>query len=189
MVPVFWKATRCHNDIDSHFELVDGCEVRLDYMQPRCTRTLEQGLEEYYAGHAGLSRERGMSAPARAWFRSHDVVHVVFGCDTSLVQEAMVKVWAVFGTTGGLRSLRGYRYAESKAIYRTIAWTRVPHVALQCVVALPRVMWRCLWMRKRWPWSDFDRHLTRPLLELRKEYGIVPLTRAAESKAIAECGD
>ena len=49
--------------------------------------------------------------------------------------------------------------------------------AVRAAIALPLVLGRCLCMRKRWPWADFERHLEIPLREIRHEYGIQPLQR------------
>ena len=45
-------------------------------------------------------------------------------------------------------------------------------VALQAVVLVPLVIWRARRMRRRWPWSDFEPYLAKPLVEIRREFGI-----------------
>ena len=57
---------------------------------------------------------------AREFFLCHDTAHVVFGCSTALVNEAMVKIWSFFGTTRGLRLVREYRLPESQEIYEQL---------------------------------------------------------------------
>jgi len=147
----------------------------LAYQRADTPLTLEEGLREYYASREGLVGGRGLSEEAREFFRCHDVAHVVFGCSTELVDEAVVKMWSFFGTTEGLRLLRGYRLAESQEIYERIPWSEVARTALVSVAVVPRVLWRCLRMRKRWPWSDFAGHLRVPLAEIRRDYGIRPV--------------
>lgn len=147
----------------------------LAYQRPDSSLTLRQGLGEYYASREGLVSGRGLSDAAREFFRCHDAAHVVFGCSTHLLDEAIVKTWSFFGTSAGFSLVRGYRLPESKEIYETIGWKDVVSTALGSVIALPRVLWRCARMRKRWPWADFDSHLDTPLRDLRREYGIRPL--------------
>jgi hypothetical protein len=134
--------------------------------------TLEAGLGEYYASRDGLVDGRGVSDSAREFFRCHDTAHVVFGCSTSLVDEAIVKMWSFFGTTAGFSLLRDYRSPESKEIYEQIPWSDVPGTAIASMRVAPRVFAGCRRMHERWPWSDFDRHLGTRLVELRNEYGI-----------------
>jgi hypothetical protein len=152
----------------------------LEYLRPDSTLTLAEGLREYYASRDDLVSGRGLSDGARDFFRCHDAAHVVFGCSTSLLDEASVKVWSFLGTNGGARVWRGYRLPESKEIYEHITWRDTVATAVHGAAALPRVMWRCVRMRKRWPWADFDRHLATPLHEIRSEYGIHPIGRAGQ---------
>lgn len=145
----------------------------LKYQHPDSTQTLAEGLAEYYASRDDLVSGRGLSDEAREFFRCHDAAHVVFGCSTTLTNEAMVKIWSFFGTTAGFgRLLRDYRSPESQEIYQDIPWRDVPGTALRSLLNLPRVLLRCLRMRKRWPWSEFDRYQSARLSEIRREFGI-----------------
>ncbi len=143
-----------------------------DYQDPEATLTLESGIAEYYASRADLVGGRGLSPRAREFFRCHDAAHVVFGCSTNLVNEAMVKVWSFFGTTGGLGLLRDYRLPEAKEIYEQIPRNLIAPTALRSASAVPQVIARCIRMHRRWPWSDFDAYRKLGLRELRREYGI-----------------
>ncbi len=142
------------------------------YQEPETAMTLESGLEEYYGSRADLLVGRGMSSEAQEFFRCHDTAHVVFGCDTTLIDEAVVKLWSFFGTTRGLRLLREYRLPESQEIYAGIEWGPIASTALRSVTVAPRVIARCTRMNKRWPWSDFEKYKQVPLQDLRREYGI-----------------
>ena len=144
----------------------------LRYQIPDCEMTLGQGLSEYYDSRDDLVTGRGASDSARKFFRCHDVAHVVFGCSTTLTNEAMVKIWSFFGTTAGLSLIREYRSPESKEIYERIRWKDVPGTALRSIVNVPRVLFRCLRMYKRWPWSDFEKYTNVRLAEIRREFGI-----------------
>jgi hypothetical protein len=79
------------------------------FEHPASTQTLKEGLAEYWLAHSQLKRDEHLcTAEARQFFRSHDVVHVVYGCGTSMPDEAVVKLASLFGTTGGTQVLRGY---------------------------------------------------------------------------------
>jgi hypothetical protein len=144
----------------------------LAYQHPETTLTLADGLREYYASREGLAGGRGLSPAAREFFRCHDAAHVVFGCTTALLDEGIVKLWSFFGTTVGLGLLRAYRLPESREIYQQITWSQTASVALRMTTLLPLVLWRCLHMRKRWPWEEFERYLDVPLVQIRWEFGI-----------------
>ena len=138
--------------------------------------TLEEGLREYYGSQAGLVTGRGVSDSAREFFRCHDAAHVVFGCSTTLTNEAIVKIWSFFGTTAGLSLLRDYRSPESKEIYEEIQWSAIPKTAARSVVNVPLVLFRCRRMRKRWPWHEFAAYLDVGLADIRSEFGIAIVT-------------
>ena len=144
----------------------------LKFQQAETEMTLREGLGEYYGSQAGLVTGRGASDSAREFFRCHDAAHVVFGCSTSLTNEAIVEIWSSFGTTAGLSLLRDYRSPESKEIYQQIKWSDVPETALRSLVSVPRVLLRCRKMRKRWPWHDFDGYLDLRLDAIRNEFGV-----------------
>lgn len=135
-------------------------------------QTLADGILEYYQSNPGLARGRGMSPAAQEFFRCHDAVHVVYGCGLSLIDEAVVKLSSIAGTTGGLGVLRGYRLHDSLEIYKKLSAFEVLATVLQSVVVVPRTLLRCVRQRYRWPWSNFDPHMHTPLSEIREEFGI-----------------
>jgi hypothetical protein len=55
------------------------------------TQTLAESLAEYFMAHPDLKRQDQLeSIDARQFFRSHDIVHVLYGCGTSMPDEAVV---------------------------------------------------------------------------------------------------
>jgi len=137
-----------------------------------CPQTLAEAIAEYYAANPGLARGRGLSPEAQDFFRCHDAAHVVFGCSTALDDEAAVKIASIFGTTEGLRVLRGYRLHESLQIYRQIPLGAILASIARSVLVVPRTLLRCLRPRARWPWAAFDQYLDVPLREIRERFGI-----------------
>lgn len=135
--------------------------------------TLAEGLAEYYATNPELKRGDALSPAARDFFRSHDAVHVVFGCSTTLADEAVVKLSSFFGTTGGLSVLRGHALYDSLDIYRSLSLREILATIAAAPILVPRTIARCLRQSKRWPWTDFTSLVDRPLDELRREYHIV----------------
>jgi len=140
--------------------------------------TLTQGLAEYFATNPGLDDVRAMSSEAAAFFRRHDAVHVVYGCDMSLDDEVVVKIASVFGTTAGVGALKGYRLHESMRIYTRLRIVDMLGTAGRSVVVVPRTIARCLSQRARWPWASFEPYLDEPLQRTRATFGIT----------VAHCG-
>ena len=143
------------------------------FESPASTQTLAEGLAEYFAAHPDLKREEHLaSAEARQFFRSHDVVHVLYGCGTSMPDEAIVKLASLFGTTGGLRVLRGYTHHETLEIYRRLPVSSTLQALLMAPFLLARTIWRCSRQARRWPWAENEQYMNRPLAELRSDFGI-----------------
>jgi hypothetical protein len=143
------------------------------FKRPASTQTLAEGLAEYFAAHPDLKREAHLvSAEARQFFRSHDIVHVLYGCGTSMPDEAIVKLASLFDTTGGLQVLRGYTHHETLDIYRRLPFSSTLLALLMAPFLLARTIWRCSRQARRWPWADNERYMDRSLAELRSDFGI-----------------
>lgn len=106
-------------------------------------QSLAEGLAEYHAAHPGLKRGPALSPEAQAFFRAHDAVHVLYGCGTTLPDEAIVKLSSIFGTTGGFGILRGDRLHESIDICRQLPF----RCMLLTMLISPWIIFRTLWPR------------------------------------------
>lgn len=144
----------------------------LTFKHQNSTQTLQQGIEEYSRAFEDQLTSRSMSPEAITFFRCHDAVHVVFGCDVTLEDEAVVKVTSFFGTDGRAEVMQGYRLPESNEIYGGLDWVEIVTTTAKAFFLVPRTIWRCSRMTKRWPWKDFDRYLGTSLAEIRRQFGI-----------------
>jgi hypothetical protein len=144
----------------------------LAFQSASTTQTLAEGLAEYYAANAGLKRGATLSPDAQAFFRSHDAVHVLYGCGTTMPDEAVVKLASLFGTSAGFSVLRGYLLHDSIDIYRRLPFGSTVKALVMAPYLIARTLWRCMHQRDKWPWADFERHANTPLRELRGRFGI-----------------
>lgn len=137
------------------------------------TQTLAEGLAEYFAANPLLKRESSVHSPeARQFFRSHDVVHVLYGCGTTMPDEAVVKLASLIGTTGGLQVLRGYTNHETLDIYTKLPLGNTLLALALSPYLIVRTLWRCTRQHERWPWLEHTSYLHTPLRELRSQFGI-----------------
>jgi len=142
------------------------------YQTKDTSQTLAEGLAEYYANYPELKRGEGLSPEAREFFHRHDVIHVLYGCGVTLTEEAVVKLASIFGTTEGLRVLRGYQLQEAQDIYSGLTLPEVVGAMARSFVVAPTTIWRSWRQKKRWPWEADAQYMRRPLAELRQEFGI-----------------
>ncbi|UQV18922.1 hypothetical protein MU852_03350 [Brevundimonas albigilva] len=152
----------------------------LAYLEPQCRLTLRQSIallreedakERDVAMTVAPEVERSMTA--------HDAVHVIFACDTSDRGEAIAHAWMMLGTTVKHGEIRAVTMSRD---HRTFA-SEMGHARRlgALIAALPSIAdaaFRARRMRKRWSWTDYDRYLEVPLVDIRKEYGVrIPLPK------------
>ena len=136
------------------------------------TQTLAEALAEYYAANPALKRGSSLSPQAQEFFHCHDTVHVLYGCGTSMPEEAIVKLASLFGTTAGVSVLKGYRLHESLDIYRKLPLASTLVALLMAPYLIARTIWRCVRQRSTWPWAQHEQYLNTPLSDLRARFGI-----------------
>ena len=137
--------------------------------------TLREGLElfrkenEPYLSH----NKTETSDEAKAFFHSHDIAHVLFGCDISLFGEGAVKIWTIFGTNLGFwNHLRGYQDANALELSKSFGFIHILKNILVLIASIPVIIVRATKMNKPWPWSEFDSYMDTPIEEIRREFNI-----------------
>lgn len=137
--------------------------------------TLRQGLEQFYEENKNYlsHNKKGISNEAKAFFESHDIVDVLFGCDISLFGEGSVKIWTIFGTTLGFwKHIRGYKEANAFELSKNFGFVHIANNIFKFLSSIPRLIIRAKCMNKPWPWSGFEPYLDTPISEIRKEFNI-----------------
>ena len=135
----------------------------MQFMQQNCRLTLRDGLEELYR-HAPevavVSQRKGKM------FVDHDLTHVLFGCDTSLQGEILLKPWILFGTTINRDELKAYAMDPDAQMLNEegvqLMGGRVKAYTLSLTYYLPLFFW--IWLRRvrRMSATVSYTHLTLP---------------------------
>ena len=138
--------------------------------------TLRTELAGFLAANSKYFSDREVSVGAQEFFRCHDVAHVVFGCDASIVGEGKVKIWSIFRTTLGFRKhLKGYSEADAFGLFLQYSWSHVARSMARVIRDVPRAILGARRMQKRWPWAMHDEYMDMPLAQIRAEFGITPI--------------
>ena len=138
--------------------------------------SLREGMEKYYKKNRKVFTDRDITDEAKAFFESHDVAHVVFGCDTSFFGEGVVKIWTVFGTTLGFwKHISGYNEADAFMLFRMYSWQHVAKNILRLLVTIPSAIVRAKRMNRLWNWTNFESYMDMPINDIRKEFNIKPI--------------
>lgn len=138
--------------------------------------TLRQGLAKFYKEHEEyLSHNKdGITPEAKTFLESHDIAHVLFGCDISLFGEGAVKIWTIFGTTLGFwNHIKGYRDANAFELSRNFNFSQELSNFFKLIVSIPLLIIRARKMHKPWPWLGFEPYLDIPISEIREEFNII----------------
>lgn len=147
--------------------------ARPRYTSQDSEQTLRDGLAEYRACNPGLLDPGSMAPEAAALFEQHDAAHVLFGCDTTLRGETRIDTWTIFGSSIGLRGYLAYlRLPQVNQVFSEAGRLRILIELLRCSPDVVRVIARSRRMARAWPWREWERHLDRPLRELREEFAI-----------------
>ncbi|MEM6990892.1 MAG: hypothetical protein AAF721_10355, partial [Myxococcota bacterium] len=161
--------------------------------RPRCDEmTVQEGLDEYFAANPGLTRfDPDSDDPAAELFLPHDVCHVLFGCGTSIAEEAMADTWTIFGSDVGLtRYVKMFRHVaeiDPKGVVQKLGIGRTTLHMFLAVVPSTQAWWRARSMTKRWAWDRYRESLDRSLGELRRAHGIrifVPRASLRQASAV-----
>lgn len=145
----------------------------LAYKQRDAEMTLGDGLVEYYAQLSGLTEPSALPEKEAAFFRAHDVSHVVFGCDTSPIEELWIGAWTWAGTNAGMRDI--LRYARSREVSRIrgeFGVVRGMRLFLRELPRLVRIVRLARRMSRRWPLFGYEAYVGRTLREIRAEFNI-----------------
>ncbi len=135
--------------------------------------TLQQGLDLFQEKNKKYFSTRPMTDEANAFLSSHDIAHVVFGCDTTLYGEGVVKVWTTFGTTLGFwKVIRGYNEVNAFQLFKAYSFRHIAGNILRFLLIIPTVIIRSKQMKKPWTWFDYQLYLDRPIADIREEFNI-----------------
>jgi hypothetical protein len=150
-----------------------AADIPMAYQAQDSSMTLREGLAEYFRRNRGLMDVADLPRDLGLGLQSHDVAHVVFGCDTSLLGEVILVRWSLFGVTGSLRPyLLGLRRRETRGLFRDALAGFRPRMLWRLVKLASIAIVRSLRMRERWPFEAYAPYLDQPLCEIRERFGI-----------------
>ena len=147
----------------------------LRYREQNSLQTLAEGLAEYYAANEGkIARPSDLPPSSAALFRCHDMCHVIFGLDTTLADEAMADARTMLSCDVGPSKYVRYLGADPQAqkILKEIGPLAFVTGTLQAVPRMCRAVAEAWRMKKKWPWEPPATFMSRPIGELRREFGI-----------------
>ena len=148
--------------------------MSLPYLQQHCDLTLREGLEFHY-GENPTFKENSILVPA---FYNHDIVHVLFGLDTSIENEGLADCRCMFSTTWGIKKYISDYFGDPNAmkvihnIMKEAGYIRGTLMGIKSFPLMIKVYFDSKRMYKKWRIDPVDKKLDTSLSDLRSEYNI-----------------
>lgn len=140
---------------------------------PYSALSLDEALAVFRADHGLDEKYASMRPEAQSQFERHDIVHVLFGLDTSMSQEAQADAWTIFGTDISRRDIGAFfALPEEKELIEEIGWWSVVKGYLAAIPHFVRIAWRSRRLARKWRWSDNARYRDKTVAAIRQEFGI-----------------
>ena len=148
--------------------------MNLPYLNQNCDLTLREGLELHY-GVNPTFKDNTIKAPV---FYNHDLVHVLFGLDTSIENEGLVDTRCMFSTNWGAKKyiVDYFRDPKSIEIIRRImkeaGYIKSIFYGFKSFPNMIKVYFDSRKMYKKWEINPSEEVLDMKLNELRNKYNI-----------------
>ncbi len=135
--------------------------------------TLREGIAVFHKRNSKYFSKRTYSEKGKKFLDAHDIAHVVFGCDTTLYGEGMVKIWTTFGTNLGFWEVTtGYNEVSAFELFKKYSIQHILKNILKLLSSIPKAIIHARKMRKKWPFYNYDPYMDIPISEIRKRFNI-----------------
>jgi hypothetical protein len=152
------------------------------YMQRNSTQTLREGLAEYYALNPHVTLPDDRSSEFGRILRSHDVGHVIYGCDTGMFDELKLlplfwwtsectfKIYLEMKNSPAVDVMYDDMIREKGALW---LYGEVLRVMPGLMLTLIPIWWKTRNWKKRSPFLEFEHLYDRSLLDIRQEFDLL----------------
>jgi ubiquinone biosynthesis protein Coq4 len=138
--------------------------------------TLVEVLEIYYSINPQFTPwHKYNSEIAKKLVKAHDITHIVFGCDTTLLGEMRVQLWTKFGVKSfsWKETLNYARDKESRVlIMNPIGYYAMFIFFIKHLSEVWKVKQQTKLLYKKWEYFEEDKYMAKTIGEIRKEYNI-----------------
>jgi len=138
--------------------------------------TLADALSQHYERNPQFTIWSAYkSENAKKLVKAHDIMHIIFGCDTTLLGEMRVQLWSKFGVKSfGLRE--SFRYARDKEarvlLKNPVGYRRMLLFFLKHIGEIKEIRAQARKMSRKWVYFDEDIYMTLKIGEIRKRFNI-----------------
>lgn len=139
--------------------------------------TLQDGLCKHYLLNPQFTVWSDYKSDnAKKLVKAHDISHLIFGCDTSLLGEMRVQLWAKFAVQkfSFKESLAYASDKEAKVLLKNpVGYVSMFVFFMKHFSEIGKVRRQAQRMPAKWVYFDEDAYMTMPVGAIRKRFGIV----------------
>jgi len=143
------------------------------FQEQNCALTLREAVDEFYSINSHLFSRPD---PHTSWTHLlvyHDVAHVFFGVNTSLMDEAAGDCWHLFGTDMTVKDYIEYgKTPEGKKLFKQIGAKLIFKSIIYGLPIFFDIFFRSKKMSKKWKLRECDKFMDTPLGELRNKFNL-----------------
>jgi len=146
-----------------------------------CQLTLKEALAEFYSVNSHIFSPPKPDTEWTELLVHHDVGHVFFGVNTSIMDEAAGDFWTLLGTDLSFREYLAYaKSPEGKQLVKDIGFVNIVKSLFFGMPLLCRIYKRTRKMNRKWKVRDYHKYMDTPLVKIRKEFNLEVLNYEPE---------
>lgn len=140
--------------------------------------SLKECLEIHYHLNPQFTRwDKYDALETRNLIKSHDISHIIFGCDTSYSGEYCVQTWAKLGANLNIPMRERIKYITKKDLIQLILPPKLISYSLTHISEFSnfkqQIRTQAQLMTKKWEYFNEEKYMDKTIGEIRKEYNIV----------------
>ncbi len=143
------------------------------FQDQACELTLREALAEFYSVNSHIF---SAPEPDTMWTEllvHHDISHVFFGVNTSILDETAGDYWTLFGTDLSFKDYLAYaKSPEGKKLIKDIGFINIVKSLFLGIPLLYKVYSRAKKMTRKWNTRGYHQYMDTPLGEIRKEFNL-----------------
>lgn len=146
------------------------------FQEQHCSLTLGEALTEFYSINSHVFSYPEATTKWTTLLVHHDVSHVFFGVNTSILDEAAGDYWTLFATDMSFKEYFAYtKTPEAKKLIKNIGFKNILKSLFFSLPLLYKIFLRSKKMTHKWQSTNYEHFMNTPLAEVRKAFNLTIL--------------
>jgi len=143
------------------------------FQEQNCRLSLREALAEFYRINEPIFPKPTPNTPWTELLVHHDVGHVFFGVNTSILDETAGDYWTLLATDLSAKEYLAYaKSPEGKQLLKSIGLVNIMKSLFLGLPLLYRVYIQSRKMTKKWKVRDYQQFMDTPLVEVRRAFNV-----------------